>query len=1813
MINNRLVSETVNLVKLENFESPIIYMSVCKYFSAKDDIKIVGVIDINKYNAFAEAGKPEWNVALDYLHTNGFVKRDVPLTKLRNDSAIQTSGTSLLLLMGAESAIDKGSIKDFYSISMADLVDRVKKDYSKWFQVYLNGIDACNDDNFEILNNIYKAVFQYNNIDIMKYSTFIDSLDNQLPETMSDLVEYIFSTLDVYWNMPSIKSYIPKLSTMKGKKTIKIISSSYEFINNKLNLTSAKVKSLPKKFEEFANDSTNPIDRNKSYMGFDSYSDFENAVCEFLKNKKIDEHRKKLMEADFGIINEILGLKVISKPGTPDEKEKDSVINVSGDPLDVYLQMVTYSCLKFSEKFNNAMPLNLEIEVKSVKLSNCIADTDDNSLLDHYLNICCYMGGLVKFINEKCLSEKQIALKYLDDTDPFDQNNTDYMNGKIKAIKKWGVNSQIEFKMTACGQSGNEKKKCDFKWTFSPYANWKNAFSLLRNVYNSNINVKDLPLILHCENMSDFLGCESENEFFIKLESVSYESIAKAYRNAIGATFSGCTVFDKFNLVNRSFESWCDGIFDTGFFNNIDKMNVMINDYTQMIEDAVDSFSGYSSAKKEKIPLLLNCFSIISNENFLVDCHTSEMIIPSYNPDMLEKINAQNIYTIFSFSEMFDNWNDVNEKNYQQKLFNIKKLADITQGVDVIPDGMGGSIVCRNVWGYYAIYYSDKSKIPYISNVELVQDEVNEENANESISESSQSKVIENNINDYIKTFPSRADGLNVSFIAPKEIQYVVAGIGKIAEKLSKNNIDAVINVKIICFGGTKNVSGYLRFWLNNYMSKERSVKINAYLRYIQEDNISSDLTRLLENQDLCFIYDVLKTDSVKFDPYHMNLADEQDQGRYYPFPMTFIPDTITATHGRNRKVNISQMQFLVSKAYTQLVRKFLEPNSVNGEYKVMQQLVLTNTQQKMLDIAHEQCRWVICEDKAIDRDLLQTNGKKIIGFTTGEGCFGEYNVTVSAKDTILNDIKKLLKVRLIEKFSAWNNNMAEKAADNCLQLTESFDGSRILKALNPYDYEIHNFLAYALMVKELNIHKSIDGKFISRTLLNMDSYQHWFKDADINNRPDFILIEIPVTDDINNPETSLKIKIKIIECKMGLHIDNYIEKATLQVNNGAAILSRLWTPQNSSVSRRYWFTQLYRAIAFSKLGINDSDNNFDVINSKIYSVLNGNFEIEWSCDIYAYSLTDDGEDSELSDLDCNDVVPSIKLHKAGQLYVQKMLLPTDMQNENFVYSNIVESNENVDEEAEEKIDPLTESSSVEIPTNKEISVPFLEFLGTVQDCSRADALNWFKNYYKFDLDILQMRYESNNNLKWETALDSVITEFRKNEIIENSSYGVFHITDFGKTLRNKMTELGLKELSSKFITEMMSRQLVITSSDEGVPDGSDSLTTNEPEIENAKRKSVSDVRILLGEDIRTKEKYYWEFGNKELNNRHLLINGNSGCGKTYCIQGLLMESALQGISSVVFDYTGGFTNSKLDPIFKNTLGDRIKQRVIRAEQIPINPFAKHDIQIDEDMFLPETNVDVASKIAEIFATVYSLGDQQKSAVYSSVLNGLEKHCDTMNFQIMAEELDAIGSSYAKTVISKIQTFTDINPFATDENFNWGDIRDSNGTVYVIQLAGYGRDIQILLTELLLWDIWSFSVKNGDESKPFVLVLDEAQNLSHGEKSPSAKILTEGRKFGLSSWYATQFMKPQLSDDEIQRLQQAGQKLYFCPPDDGIMSVAKNIDINTQGAKEWSEKLKKLKKGECVTCGSMVKNDRWIKYEPKIIKVTSLQERLNNE
>lgn len=149
--------------------------------------------------------------------------------------------------------------------------------------------------------------------------------------------------------------------------------------------------------------------------------------------------------------------------------------------------------------------------------------------------------------------------------------------------------------------------------------------------------------------------------------------------------------------------------------------------------------------------------------------------------------------------------------------------------------------------------------------------------------------------------------------------------------------------------------------------------------------------------------------------------------------------------------------------------------------------------------------------------------------------------------------------------------------------------------------------------------------------------------------------------------------------------------------------------------------------------------------------------------------------------------------------------------------------------------------------------------------------------------------------------------------------------------------------------------------------------------------------------------------------------------------------------------------------------------------------------------------------------------------------------------------------------------------------------------------------MQVAITELMLWDAWYYTKKYGSKDKPFVVVLDEAQNLSHTMKSPSAAILTEGRKFGWSAWFATQSLKV-LKDDEVVRLLQSAFKLYFKPTEDEMVKISKQLD--TTGETNWLPVIQRLKKGQCIAVGDKMKPNGLVgPTAPVVVNVSAFDKR----
>ena len=216
-----------------------------------------------------------------------------------------------------------------------------------------------------------------------------------------------------------------------------------------------------------------------------------------------------------------------------------------------------------------------------------------------------------------------------------------------------------------------------------------------------------------------------------------------------------------------------------------------------------------------------------------------------------------------------------------------------------------------------------------------------------------------------------------------------------------------------------------------------------------------------------------------------------------------------------------------------------------------------------------------------------------------------------------------------------------------------------------------------------------------------------------------------------------------------------------------------------------------------------------------------------------------------------------------------------------------------------------------------------------------------------------------------------------------------------------------------------------------------------------------------------------------------------------------------------------------------------------------------------------------------------------------------------LNLRAFRDELEEDTSSNAQTALAQLRLLIDKNPFEDSQEFDWSELENGEAKVFIIQLAGFKKDIQKIITEMILWDLWYYKTEHGTKDKPFAVVLDEAQNLNFGDSSPSTKILTEGRKFGWSAWFSTQFLKGQMDKATISRLQNSAQKIYFAQTEEEAPTVANIFADNNDDRKQWSKNLINLEKGECISYGPMEGNDeKLIPSKPVKIKITSLTDRI---
>lgn len=1763
ILNNAPFADGEMMIRVDGFEDIKIYETLARIVSKglkERNLTVRIKLAKNKWKYFQN--NSDESSYLQSMVQNGWVVESKSITDYRN-----MHDKNVLILMGTENEEDKGGFNNFYTITPDVLVSELAGDYH---DLFMDGINFSDDD-MVVIDKLYKDLFEYVAIDLCKLSDIIDSWDGKI-STVDDFIELFYDSLPE-WGLPYKRIDLPTAKQIKGKNNV--LKTEYNFISRQLfkKLSKPQYIKYKEQLEKYEKENHEYASEwegwsNQSIKGYNAFSDI---VMGYIRGENVSEYREKLIGTDFSIIEAVLEIKIIKE-----KKQRNTIPVVYGDPLEAFtnalLQML---CWVKESKLDVA---TLDFSIKQAEVVSMYSETDGDEekqqLQNTWATICRHTNGVFEYMNKNMwlVNDEEINIIH----SPQDVFSPKYAlvnieAGIVKAASSNKTISKIDFTVKCRDYEGNivkDGKKGmmqEFQWKFSGTDSWLHNFADICNLEICNFKDENYIPVTTIKKITPLLFAKSEEEFFDLYDESDIRFDFDLTKYVDDNTSGDSKIYSaKFDILGKKFANFIYSVANEGFYKCIAKeqseLFALVNAYTKLGNEL--SRICLPENKKWILDAYVHAFNIEETTEVISDDTKARCcIVPTWHPAALEKLNDQKIFFLGGCSEWWNGLDDVPKgfkKQIDETIENLLQMSMIQSSLDIFPSYGQQYFGAVNSFGAFSIYrrsdIENTTKLKDLIHKDAIYDDDFDSKENAKMNDNA--KMIYGVLADYNKAFPNAYRNLNVVFIDPTELQPIIASLYRYIEVAKKRHPKDIINIciKILVKPENKGGRNYLAYWMDECFSQDANVNIRVYLN---EWKTKTDVDKLLNgNNDIVFVMDLLKVNNLQFVKERKSVQLDYSQCRY---PIVFKPSPVSDTSSNvKRRIELSQPQFSSSYAHTQVARYRNNTETIpDSNFIAVREVCIDNDAQALVYALHEKAYWVVCVDSGMDGALLRSNSQhneySIIGFSTGKGSYGQYNLTITARKTILDTIQKKLETRLYQLFQ-WEKKKIDKAAALCLKEAGGLDGISLLSAVNPKDQNIREFMAYVLTSFR---EKENSSKAALKIVIHLDSYKHWFSgeiekdDNDSMSRPDFLILEANMSED-----EKLQLKATVTECKMAsvAFANQHKANALGQVKHGINRLSTIFNPNSNSIKRRYWYAQLYRALAFAQVTFSDNTTEFAELSAKLRSVLDGNFDIEWNGKVLGYWLDMDGSEEIENDTDES----CIKIYDIPQRKIQQLLL-----GESIVTTQYVDVNAGLlldDEDVEQRI----------IEREKEISDELKTLQKNKKQLSRLVEVEHVKNFE--DLAASQ----PSSVLATQNPTSAEVT-------IEDAP--IDESTDLDNNTSNE----------EELFTEETEKSEEYVNSDENPV-----VNTEAPDLQN--------TRVMIGYD-KIKDNVCWEFGHKQLANRHLLITGTSGQGKTYSIQTMLYELSKSNVSSVIFDYTEGFRLDQLEPEFVGRMGNHINQRVVKFENVPINPFKRQYIEF-AGMKYPEKDSDVAARFANIITHVYNFGDQQSAAIFDAVRIGLSKYKDKMNMQRFQEELEnekQVNKS-AQTVISKMQPFFYSIEFEEDSNFDWKDViypEDSTATIF--QLTAIDRDMQVIITELMLWDLWYYTTKNGSKDKPFVVVLDEAQNLSHKEKSPSCKILTEGRKFGWSAWYATQSLKV-LDDEEVTRLMQAAFKLYFKPTDDEIVKMAKQLDPTNGNS--WLTSLKGLKKGQCIVVGERVRQDgKFGMTKPTITSVTSFGKR----
>jgi len=1734
---------------------------------------------------------PWSSVNKEKAEVNGWLDDRGNLTYYRSNIVSEPDKFSLIVLCGADRVTDAASLADFYSCDPQMIWEmKMRCSFRNWILPKLQSVGIQNLDNKDIKNfdRILIPLLTSGRGDIIQISDWLESIDLNNATSISHSLKIFLSSFN-YFDLPLFTTFP---INQKRRQLTPYINRATEFFNYTLFLEPKHRKKAVKTIDAILSvleDGENtglPIEDEQVTGLYPTGEEFLLGLKKFIEFDDQNE-KSKLATCDFIVISDKI-LKFKQKTNEIKEK-KISIKKLSGSPFDVFLTAVWNTLRDFfnDKKFDEDIKIE-KICIETDRFKHDIESNDDDGSesTEDKTNLAReYLTRLVGGIDD--IIPNHLTLSYDEDSKIIISSNI--TSPDINCTYSKTAEPALEFSVLI-HKAGNDNTpfRRKFAWRLPEHHMYRLSAELILRVDRAMQSVNSiykLP-VFHIAYYDELLRASSDEEirrvllFCIRDE----RDLKDVFTNLLSDEWMKVNdpILPKFKNLSKEYESFIQVATNQGLFSAIFGTPSQWSDLRRAYSDIYEEISQNPNLLKSSlIGMLVRSFLVIQTkpegyrDSWHADIFEKSGIVTVLHPTVIEMLEAQVVYQARCFNYAVNKELKTKSPKEAFKAYIWRTFMDLS----TIQSPMTG-LLCNeagnldtNVRGRELIHriglpesfdapLSTRILIPYQESL----DDNNVLNDSEIFQETSESRLLLRLMQDYFDLHPHARDGLSLAVFRNKDIQPVIAAVHAYLKILATPPTSTRPNK---------------RYVLDSFRNRSYAISVTVFTESNDETDVAGWIDQWKER------WEAAETEK-KYQLYR--------QCRF------------SIAHRVVEKNGIGSIQKLVNDQFETditVLYDFIGAGSGVDMFENVEEFDVTSRDLKF-PILQKACCMIDDPGKAFKRSRIISNRQFVLGayhsnllhglsskssqqgtLVIGTGDFTPWRTAVDAlhkKSEWVICIDPNMDERLIalpasesskeREIIGFGSGVGTHGGDNYTISTEQFSladiGSRLSASIQSlYATKAHWTHEDCDKVTQgiLSIAKDLSGLSLVRATGAADQYIR-----------DFLAYSLS--------RKMLKADNTVL-CESLVSLDAYRHWFDLAENNQRPDL--MWLQARIGDDKRF---HLNLNLIECKMG-NESSGHV----SKAVSQIENGLRVL----VPAFTPINNDGSEELEDDRPDRRYWWMQLHRliACRAKIQKIQHP----------------------EVLTALERLAEGG-YEIVWDASV---FTFWINDDPNITR-------KGYWETEEEIVANIYAVGGGFVYKLATNpgdlkinwaGMTTQgdfYKKNETSINETDEDDNSFWDMEDLYEEEPESDILELQSQIDDSQL--QFNSTSADSSTGTSDEELKGDndiQEEIIDTDTTAFEESegkwnRVFLGKTISGDLPVYWEFGHKDLANRHILIFGSSGQGKTYAIQCMLCEMVRFRQKSLIIDYTNGFLPNHLESVTNEIMNP--EQHVVSNEPLPINPFLPQ-MSDNGGIIIKESANTVAKRIAGLFNAVYHIGDQQYSVLHRAIMEGVESLKEQMNLDQMLSIIEDMANdkkfkTTAQTLHNKLRPFVLDEPFAYGKDgFDWISIfKDQDPLCNIFQLVGMDDYSQKLITEFILWDLYGFLQSKGKKTDPKVIVLDEVQNLDHQEGSPLSKYLREGRKFGLSLMLATQTMS-NMKKDEQDRMFNAEHKLFFRPADTELKTFANIAALFAgQSPNEWINKLSSLKKGECFSIGQAV-NEKNNQLNQRVykIKISALEDR----